>query len=117
MLEDGGSTHSHVKNLVLKGSWLTTDIKVNDILNVDADWSGDSAVVDDKAGSVIVNPDVLVSGTAVVSALFCMRKAVLSEKFKGLDGGNRIMLVGTMVHELLHVPTGSAVKFYYYKLG
>ena len=99
LLEDGGS--SRVKTLVLKGSWLTTDVKVNDIVNVVADWSGDSALVDDKAGSVIVNPDVLVSGTAVVSALFCMRKAVLSEKFKGLEGGNRVMLVGTMVHELL----------------
>ena len=99
LLEDGGS--SHVKTLVLKGSWLTTDIKVNDIVNVEADWTGDSALVDDKDGSVIVNPDVLVSGTAVVSALFCMRKAVMSEKFKGLEGGNRVMLVGTMVHELL----------------
>ena len=99
LLEDVGS--SRVKTLVLKGSWLTTGIKVNDIVNVEADWTGDSALVDDKAGSVIVNPDVLVSGTAVVSALFCMRKAVMSEKFKGLEGGNRVMLVGTMVHELL----------------
>ena len=99
LLEDGGS--SRAKTLVLKGSWVMTDIKVNDVVNVEADWSGDSGLVDDKAGSVIVNPDVLVSGTAVVSALFCMRKAVLSEKLKGLEGGNRVMLVGTMVHELL----------------
>ena len=99
LLEDG--ERSHLKTLLLKGSWATTDVKVNDIVNVEADWSGDSSLVDDKSGSVIVNPDVLVSGTAVVSALFCMRKAVLGEKLKGLEGGNRVMLVGTMVHELL----------------
>ena len=99
LMED--STSSRVKTLTLKGSWVTTDIKVNDIVNVDAAWCGDSVQVDDRAGFVIVNPDVLVSGTTVVSALFCMRKAVLAEKFKGLEGGNRVMLVGTVVHELL----------------
>merc|ERR1719239_70115 len=30
-----------------------------------------------------------------------MRKAVLAEKFKGMEGGNRVMLLGTIVHELL----------------
>ena len=99
LVEDNGK--SRVKTLALKGSWVTTEVKSNDIINVDVAWSGDSAEVDDRAGFVIVNPDLLVSGTAVVSALFCMRKAVLSERFKGLEGGNRVMLVGTLVHELL----------------
>jgi hypothetical protein len=36
---------------------------------------------------LVVNPDHLVSGTSVVSALFCLRKAVLAEKFKGGGGG------------------------------
>ena len=99
LVEDNGK--SRVKTLTLTGSWVTTEVKINDVINVDATWSGVSAEIDDRAGFVIVNPDVLVSGTAVVSALFCMRKAVLSERFKGLEGGNRVMLVGTLVHELL----------------
>ena len=45
-----------------------------------------------RCGLVVVNPDHLVSGTAVVSALFCLRKAVLAEKFKG--GGGRGSKVG-----------------------
>jgi hypothetical protein len=30
-----------------------------------------------------------------------MRKAVLNERFKGLEGPSRTMLIGTLVHELL----------------
>jgi hypothetical protein len=40
-----------------------------------------------SCGMLVVNPDHLVSGTSVVSALFCLRKAVLAEKFKGGGGG------------------------------
>ena len=58
-------------------------------------------VVEDAKGTIVVEPDMLVSSTAVVSSLFCMRKAVLAEKFKGMEGGNRVMLLGTIVHELL----------------
>jgi hypothetical protein len=47
-------------------------------------------VVDDQRGFCVVNPDILVSGTSVVSTLFCMRKAVLNEKFKGLEGTIRL---------------------------
>lgn len=34
-------------------------------------------------------PDTLVSGTAVVGSLFCKRKAILSDRFKGIDSGNK----------------------------
>jgi len=45
-----------------------------------------SFVIDDQSGLVVVHPDQLLSGTSIVSSLFCMRKAVLSERFKGLEG-------------------------------
>ena len=44
------------------------------------DW-----VIDDMNGLVVVNPDLLISGTSIVSTLFCMRKAVLNERFKVMD--------------------------------
>ncbi len=34
----------------------------------------------------VVHPDQLLSGTSIVSSLFCTRKAVLAERFKGLEG-------------------------------
>jgi DNA replication ATP-dependent helicase Dna2 len=47
----------------------------------------------------IVNPDTLVSGTRVAESFGCIRRAVLSERIKGVEI-NREMLVGTLLHEL-----------------
>ena len=73
----------------LRGSWATTAVAAGDVVHVlqaeEADESG-ALRVDDRAGLVVVNPDGLVSGTSIVSTLFCMRKAVLNEKFKGMEG-------------------------------
>ena len=102
LVEEGTTSQGRIKKLTLKGSWVSIVVNADDIVNVDVKWrDDDSAVVDDKEGLIVVHPDTLVSGTAVVSALFCMRKAYLSEKFKGQEGGNRVMLIGTAVHELL----------------
>lgn len=48
----------------------------------------------------MINPDFLISGTSVVSGVFCRRKAVLNERFRGLDPGNQLMLIGSLVHQL-----------------
>ena len=73
---------------VLKGSWMTTEVKSGDVVNVLADYDAEAEafVLDDLNGLLVLHPDFLISGTSVVSTLFCMRKAVLNEKFKGLDG-------------------------------
>ena len=90
------------RKCTLKGTWFDTSIRQGDIVNVlgldeevNKDW-----VIDDMNGLLVVNPDVLISGTSIVSTLFCMRKAVLNERFKGQEGSSRSMLIGTLVHEL-----------------
>ena len=72
------------RKCTLKGTWFDTAIRQGDIVNVlglddevNEDW-----VIDDMNGLLVVNPDVLISGTSIVSTLFCMRKAVLNERFK-----------------------------------
>ena len=72
------------RKCTLKGTWFDTAIRQGDIVNVlgldeevNKDW-----VIDDMNGLLVVNPDVLISGTSIVSTLFCMRKAVLNERFK-----------------------------------
>ncbi len=88
---------------VLRGSWLNTRVEIGDVVHILADYSDDldAFKVDDKEGLLVVNPDRLISGTSIVSSLFCMRKAVLSEWFKGAEGTTKTMFVGTLVHELL----------------
>jgi len=89
------------RKAIIKGTWLQTVVAEQDIVHIEGNFVQDVVTIDDKSGLLVVNPDLLVSGTAVVSALFCLRKAVLQEFFKGGGGGNKVMLVGTLVHELL----------------
>ena len=86
------------RTCVLKGSWINTRVKVGDVINLllppasgnnlaGALCDSNVVTVDDKSDIlVVVNPDVLVSGTSIMSSMFCMRKAVLSEYYKSFDG-------------------------------
>ena len=89
---------------------LNTQVQVGDTVHIEAPWYGafdendlpiQLAVIDGQSGLIVVSPDTLVSGTSVVSSLFCRRKAVLSERFRKSDPTNRVMLIGTLVHRLL----------------
>ncbi|BFG01759.1 DNA replication ATP-dependent helicase/nuclease DNA2 [Drosophila madeirensis] len=82
--------------------WNVSDMKQGDIVSLLAKWQPSQSVyvVDKKHGFCVTNPDFLISGTTVTGALFCRRKAVLQERFRGLQWNNRVMVVGTLVHEL-----------------
>ncbi|XP_044570904.1 DNA replication ATP-dependent helicase/nuclease DNA2 isoform X2 [Drosophila ananassae] len=45
--------------------------------------------------------DLLISATTLTGSLFCRRKSVIQERFRGLDAGSSVMVIGTLVHELL----------------
>ncbi|CAG2246333.1 DNA2 [Mytilus edulis] len=75
-----------------------THVSENDIVNIVGSFDGDTYHITDNNGLIVVNPDLLLSGTTVVSSVFCMRKGVLSEKFKGCDKGNQQMLYGSIIH-------------------
>ena len=81
--KDSAGNGSCTRICRLMGTWIDTRIRQGDIVNIlgidkdNKDW-----VVDDLNGLLVVNPDMLISGTSIVSTLFCMRKAVLNERFK-----------------------------------
>jgi DNA replication ATP-dependent helicase Dna2 len=58
-------------------------------------------VVDNDGGLVVVHPDTLISGTTVVGSLFCMRRSVLSDMYRGVDSDSSIMVIGSFLHQLL----------------
>jgi len=92
-------------------------VEVGDIVHIQSDWyenyedengpPSEVSIIDSRSGLIVVRPDLLVSGTSVVSSLFCKRKAVLSERFRGTEPTNLAMLNGTIVHRLLQKVTHS----------
>lgn len=89
----------------LQGSWINTDVSTGDTVSVIAEWNEKLSCycINDHIGYIVTSPDYLVSGTSVVGSLFCRRKGVLSERFTGIDCNNRIMAIGSIVHELFQI--------------
>lgn len=73
--------------------WSQCRIEAGDIISIVAVWNVklQSYCVTNTDGLVVVRPDFLVSGTTVVGGLFCMRKAVLQDRFKGIETGIKIV--------------------------
>lgn len=77
----------------LQSFWSNCRIDAGDIISIIAIWidQHQTYCVTNNDGLVVVRPDFLVSGTTIVSGLFCMRKAVLQDRFKGIETGIKIV--------------------------
>lgn len=77
----------------LQGPWCHTRVAVDNIVSLIGEWDENLQAfkVDKDQGFCVVNPDVLISGTTVVGSLFCRRKAVLQDRFKGVDANNKVV--------------------------
>lgn len=53
-----------------------------DIVHLEGDCSSGTWVINEQSGYLILYPDLLLSGTTISSSIRCMRKAVLSERFR-----------------------------------
>lgn len=86
------------RKCVLSGFWLDSHIEEGDTVHILAEFTDNVCYITDKSGLLVINPDLLLSGTTVVSSVFCMRKSILKEKFKGCDSRNIQMLYGSIIH-------------------
>ncbi|XP_063388913.1 DNA replication ATP-dependent helicase/nuclease DNA2 [Cydia fagiglandana] len=86
----------------VEGIWLHTPLNPGDTVSILAtrDSSG-RFTVSNSSGLLVLRPDRLVSSTSVVAGVFCQRKAVLQERWKGIDSANTAMTIGILVHELV----------------
>ncbi|XP_038047126.1 DNA replication ATP-dependent helicase/nuclease DNA2-like isoform X2 [Patiria miniata] len=85
----------------LKGTWLNTLVEEGDTVAVHGRFdSAGMCTVDQQNNFLVVHPDRLLTGTNVSRSIRCMRRSVLSEKFKGMDRASKPMLLGTMLHEV-----------------
>ena len=86
-----------------------SDAKVEkgQVVTVQATKINDEWVINNNSGFLIIEPDMLISGTSVVGALFCHRRGILKEKFRGFESLPQVqadgsyMTVGLLVHNIL----------------
>ncbi|XP_055599128.1 DNA replication ATP-dependent helicase/nuclease DNA2 [Uranotaenia lowii] len=87
----------------LEPPWNSLHVKKNDVISLIGvlDRVTGFYRIDSSDGMIVTDPDHLISGTSVVGALYCQRRGVLQERFRGIDADSRIMTIGTIVHALL----------------
>lgn len=96
--------HAKFKQIVyalLSGQWYSTLVSRGDVVNIKSDkFDENTFYINNEHGFIVINPDILITSTLLSSSVFCLRKAWLSDKFKGWGFGNKAMVVGTIVHQL-----------------
>jgi len=80
---------------------LNSLFEVRDTVTVMAEKFDELWSVNNNHGFVTRHSDFLVSGTTIVGSLFCSRRSVLSDIYKGLECCPAIMVIGTLLHQLL----------------
>uniref|UniRef100_A0A8C9EI47 DNA replication ATP-dependent helicase/nuclease n=1 Tax=Pavo cristatus TaxID=9049 RepID=A0A8C9EI47_PAVCR len=84
---------------VLQNSWESVPVVPGDIIHLEGECNSGTWIINEQSGYLILYPDLLLSGTTISSSIRCMRKAVLSERFR-VSCGSRQTLVGTILHEI-----------------
>uniref|UniRef100_A0ABM5G0X0 DNA replication ATP-dependent helicase/nuclease n=1 Tax=Pogona vitticeps TaxID=103695 RepID=A0ABM5G0X0_9SAUR len=85
---------------ILRNDWVSIPVQPGDIIHLEGQCSSGVWIIDADSGYLILYPDMLLSGTTVSNSIKCMRRAILSEKFKTCGPGSRSMLIGTILHEI-----------------
>lgn len=77
----------------LEPPWNNTKLSTGDLISIKPVWCQDKLTyrVDKDHGYLITLPDHLLAGTTMMGSLFCRRKGVLQELFKGMDSDNEIV--------------------------
>lgn len=92
-ISDGSTASQQPMVCRLQHAWAHCKIKKNEIVSLLAAWNDvkHCYCVSSREGFAVVRPDFLVSGTTVVSGLFCLRKSILSDRFKGIDASSKLV--------------------------
>ncbi|CAH1104668.1 unnamed protein product [Psylliodes chrysocephalus] len=85
----------------LEGLWNYTNLELDNTIYITAKNVEGTWIVNNEHGLLVIEPDRLVSSTAVSGSLWCKRRTILSERYRGFDTTNQVMLVGSLVHSIL----------------
>ncbi|NXG46383.1 DNA2 nuclease, partial [Psilopogon haemacephalus] len=85
---------------ILRNGWESVPVVPGDIVHLEGECNSGTWVINEQSGYLVLYPDLLLSGTTISNSIRCVRRAVLSEKFKGSEFGSRHTLLGTILHEI-----------------
>ncbi|OPJ84724.1 DNA replication ATP-dependent helicase/nuclease DNA2 [Patagioenas fasciata monilis] len=85
---------------ILRNGWESVPVVPGDIIHLEGECSSSTWVINEQSGYLVLYPDLLLSGTTISNSIRCMRRAVLSERFRGSECGSRQTLIGTILHEI-----------------
>ncbi|NXY45581.1 DNA2 nuclease, partial [Ceuthmochares aereus] len=85
---------------ILRNGWESVPVVPGDIIHLEGECSSGTWIIDAQSGYLVLYPDLLLSGTTISNSIRCMRRAVLSERFRGFESGSRPTLIGTILHEI-----------------
>ncbi|XP_075361450.1 DNA replication ATP-dependent helicase/nuclease DNA2 isoform X2 [Mycteria americana] len=85
---------------ILRNSWESVPVVPGDIIHLEGECSSGTWIINEQSGYLVLYPDLLLSGTTISNSIRCMRRAVLSERFRGSESGSCQTLIGTILHEI-----------------
>ncbi|XP_069720229.1 DNA replication ATP-dependent helicase/nuclease DNA2 [Phaenicophaeus curvirostris] len=85
---------------ILRNGWESVPVVPGDIIHLEGECSSGTWIISAQSGYLVLYPDLLLSGTTISNSIRCMRRAVLSERFRSFESGSRSTLIGTILHEI-----------------
>ncbi|XP_012282374.1 DNA replication ATP-dependent helicase/nuclease DNA2 isoform X2 [Orussus abietinus] len=94
-----------VGTVTCSGFWKNTQIEAGQSASIKAVNKSGHWIIDNSDGFLVNYPDTLISSTTVVGSLFCARRGIFNERFKGFDSlfadkADTPLIVGMITHEL-----------------
>ncbi|NXY89385.1 DNA2 nuclease, partial [Alcedo cyanopectus] len=85
---------------ILSNGWESVPVVPGDIIHLEGECTSGTWLINEQSGYLVLYPDLLLSGTTISNSIRCMRRAVLSERFRGSESGSHQTLLGTILHEI-----------------
>ncbi|NXI55507.1 DNA2 nuclease, partial [Chloroceryle aenea] len=93
-------TREDTELCILRNGWESVPVVPGDIINLEGECTSGTWVINEQSGYLVLYPDLLLSGTTIANSIRCLRRAVLSERFRGSEAGSRQTLIGIILHDI-----------------
>ncbi|KAJ7784549.1 DNA replication factor Dna2-domain-containing protein [Mycena metata] len=100
------SNNTECRSVILTDEWAETDVRVGDIINVLGSFthsgtSTPSISITTSHNFIILHPDLLLTPSALSSALECRRKPLLSSLVRSSSDTTPALVWGNILHEVM----------------